>query len=395
MKIGLISFHSFSKPGGVKNHVLNLYREFKKRGIKTKIIVPRRFKSEDYGKDVILLGTSFPINFCGSQGDLDINFNPMALEGVLEEEKFDILHFHNFGFPSAVQILERSRSLNILTFHSNIRESVFLKTFPTIVYVFNKIAEWKINGIIGVAPFILKNFKDYKGPKTIIPNGVDTEKFNPNAKKLIKFTDPKKINILFLGRIEERKGLIYLLKACQILEKKFPNLRLIVVGDGPEKENCRKWVKLNNLKNVIFEGEAKEENAPFYYRSCDIFCSPAIFGESFGIVLLEALSSAKPVVAFANQGYKEFFKDKKGEKFLVKPKDFKGLAQKLELLIKNKKLREEMGEWGPKEAKNYSWSKIANRVLDFYKLCLKERRKKEKEKGFSIDKILNEVHNNH
>ena len=67
MKIGLISFHSFSKPGGVKRHILGLYKEFKKRGIETKIIVPRRKRSENYGKNVILLGTSFPIKFSGSQ----------------------------------------------------------------------------------------------------------------------------------------------------------------------------------------------------------------------------------------------------------------------------------------------------------------------------------------
>jgi len=127
MRIGLISFHSFYQPGGVKRHVLGLHKEFKRRGIYSKIIAPRRKWSEDYGKDVILLGTSFPLSFSGSQADFDINFNPLAIERVLKKEKFDVLHFHNFGFPSAYQILEKSEALNILTFHANISGSKFLK----------------------------------------------------------------------------------------------------------------------------------------------------------------------------------------------------------------------------------------------------------------------------
>ena len=102
MKVALISFHSFYKPGGVKRHVLGLHQEFKKRGIYSKIIVPRRESSENYGKDVILLGTSFPVTVDGTQADFDINFNPLAIDQVLSKEKFDILHFHNFIPPSAL-----------------------------------------------------------------------------------------------------------------------------------------------------------------------------------------------------------------------------------------------------------------------------------------------------
>ncbi|PIX92669.1 hypothetical protein COZ26_00585, partial [Candidatus Kuenenbacteria bacterium CG_4_10_14_3_um_filter_39_14] len=167
MRIGLISFHSFYQPGGVKRHVLGLHKEFKRRGIYSKIIAPRRKWSEDYGKDVILLGTSFPLSFSGSQADFDINFNPLAIERVLKKEKFDVLHFHNFGFPSAYQILEKSEALNILTFHANISGSKFFKRFPSLLYVFNRLAQWKIDGVIGVAPLNIKVFKKYTGPKAV------------------------------------------------------------------------------------------------------------------------------------------------------------------------------------------------------------------------------------
>ncbi len=394
MKIALISFHSFFQPGGVKRHVFGLYKEFKKRGIFCKIIAPRRKMKEYYGKDVILLGTSFPLPFSGAISDLGINFNPLAIERTLRREKFDILHFHNVGFPSTLQILASpatSNTLNILTFHANIKGSKFIKRFPFFLKLAERIAQRKIDGIIGVAPLNLKYFKKYSGPKIVIPNGVDLEIFNPGVPKIKKFDD-NRTNILFLGRIEERKGLIYLLKAYKILEKTPPfgpkgGVRLIIVGGGPLKKDLENWVKINKLKNVVFEKEISEERVPFYYSTCDIFCSPAIFGESFGLVLVEAMACQKPVVAFANEGYQQVLKGK-GSKFLVKPRDYKTLAKKLENLIKNPKLRKEMGEWGQIEAQNYSWPRIADRVLDFYELCRKNKQKQKKKK-FTINKILN------
>lgn len=397
MRVALITFHTFSQPGGVKRHVLGLLKELKKRDIYAKIIVPRRKRAEFYGKDVILLGTSLPLIAGGTQTEINVNFNPLAIEQVLKKERFDILHFHNFTLPSAWQILEKSKALNILTIHANIER---LKQFPGIqifLYLCKKLSQWKINGAIGVAPLNFHLVKDFKGPRAVIPNGIDLEEFNPKVPKIKNFLD-NKINILFLGRIEERKGLIYLLKAFKILTQKLghdwvsSNLRLIVAGDGPLKEKCQNWVKENKLKNVIFEGKINEEKAPSYHNSCDIFVSPAIFGESFGLVLLEAMACQKPVVAFANTGYKQFLKEKKGEKFLAKNRNFKDLAQKIEILIKNPKLRKEMGEWGLKESQKYSWSKVADQVLDFYELCRKNKQKRER-KAMSFNKIIKKIYN--
>ena len=386
MKTGLISFHTFSQPGGVKNHILGLCKELKKKGIETKIIVPRRKMPEKYGKDVILLGTSFPLPFSGSKSDFCVNFNWPMIDKTLKKEKFDVLHFHNFGFPSAFQILEQSRALNILTFHANIEKSEFFKTFPELLYAFKKIVQWKMDGIIGVAPLNLKIFKDFSGPKAVIPNGIDLKKFNPRKPKIKKFSGGK-LNILFVGRIEKRKGLIYLLKAYEILSKKFSDLRLIIVGDGNLKDEYQQWVKEHNLKEVYFEGETTDKKIPSYFTTADIFVSPAIFGESFGIVLVEAMACGTPVVAFSNQGYKELLKGKKGGKFLVPTKKFKMLSQKIELLIKKKDLREKMAKWGIEEAKNYSWEKIAGQVSDFYQLCAKNRNEKQKDHQ-SLKKIL-------
>jgi len=155
MKVALISFHSFYQPGGVKRHILGLAKEFRRRGIEVKIIAPRRKRSENYGKDVILLGTSFPVVVAGTETDFVINFNPLAIEDVLRKEKFDILHFHNFIIPSAFQILEKSESLNVVTIHANVEGSKFLKN-SGFFYLCKKIIQWKIDGLIGVASLNLK-----------------------------------------------------------------------------------------------------------------------------------------------------------------------------------------------------------------------------------------------
>lgn len=372
MKVGFISFHSFANPGGVKSHILGLSKEFEKMGVENKIIVPRRNFFENYGKNVIILGTSIPINVAGTQGDLCFNFNPFAIKKVLEKEKFDVLHFHNFIIPSGWQILNKSKSLNILTFHANLDSlGKLIKTFYFSSRFFKELGE-KIDGLIGVANLNLENFQESPKPKAVIPNGIDLNDFHPNYPKIKRFLD-KKINILFVGRIEERKGLIYLLEAYNLLKPLYDDIRLIIVGDGILKQSCLDYTRANRLKDVHFEGAKNDLELKKYFSTCDIYCSPAIFGESFGIVLLEAMAMGKPVCGFANSGYQELLKNTKGEEFLALPKDSSGLAEKLEILIKSKSLRQEMGNWGLEHVKQYSWEKIAKQVLDFYKSCQKAK----------------------
>jgi len=274
--------------------------------------------------------------------------------------------------------------------------------FPILLEILRMVIEWKINGVIGVSKVALKILNKCRVPMTVIPNGIDLEQFNPKIPKIKKFSNKKikafdklslnpergrRINILFVGRIEERKGLIYLLKAYQILTRKFQNLRLIIIGEGELKGKCQNFVEKYNLKDVYFEGEKTGQKLVSYFNTADIFCAPSIYGESFGIVLLEAMACKLPVVAFANEGYKSTLEGKKGARFLAKPKNYRDLAKKIEILIENENLRKEMGKWGKSEAKKYSWDRICNKVLNFYQFCQKEKAKKEKE-SFSPEKLF-------
>ncbi|MBC7074253.1 glycosyltransferase family 4 protein, partial [Candidatus Parcubacteria bacterium] len=266
--------------------------------------------------------------------------------------------------------------IKILTFHSNLERSKTLERFPFLISLFNKIVEWRIDGLICVSKHLLKFFENYKGPKVVIPNGIDLKKFQISFQKPKVFSNDK-INILFVGRIEERKGLIYLLKAFAILQKKYKNIRLIIVGDGSEEMKCKEYVKKNQLKEVYFEGKKTEKEIPIYYLSCDIFVAPSIYGESFGIVLLEAMAAKKPIVAFDIPGFSEVVEDKK-ESFLVEAKNVQKLAEKIGILIENENLRKEMGEMGWKKVQQYSWDKIGERILNFYQEILKLKKPNQK-----------------
>lgn len=372
MKVGFISSSSFQTPGGVKNHILNLHHEFEKQGVSSKIIVPRRSRSEvaaKYGKDVVLVGTAFPVPFNASQADLSLYFNLLSLRKILERERFDILHFHNFAFPSILEILSFSNATHILTLHSNPDGSDLMKNLPWLPAMVTKILNWKIQGVIAVSQVAMEMAEGYQGPRRIIPNGVNTDLFTPGPfpSSGFKRSFP---TLLFVGRLEERKGLLLLLEALLSLQKKHPGVRLLVVGEGEERKTCDRFLKKHAMKNVQFLGKKTDEDLARIYREADVFCSPALYGESFGIVLLEAMASGLPVVAFANRGYEQFLEGTQGEAGLVPVGNVPMLAEAIDRFIAHSQLRHDLGVWGREESQRYAWPVIAKQVLDFYREVL-------------------------
>jgi phosphatidylinositol alpha-mannosyltransferase len=213
--------------------------------------------------------------------------------------------------------------------------------------------------------------KYVSGYYNIIPNGIDLEHFSPNVASIDRFCDGK-INVLFVGRLEKRKGLNYLLNAYRQVKGEFPNSRLIIVGPGTRlRKKYEKQVRRDSLEDVVFVGYASYDELPSYYKSADIFCSPATGGESFGIVLLEAMAVGTPIVASDIEGYASVLAHGE-EGLLVPPKDEKGLAQALASLMADESLRRQMGARGVLTASEYSWGKVAQRVSDYYLRILSE-----------------------
>jgi len=207
------------------------------------------------------------------------------------------------------------------------------------------------------------------GPYKIIPIGIDLRRFRPGAPEIAKFKD-KKINILFVGRLDKRKGIEYLLKAFRRLSQLQPNIRLIIVGNGSEKQKARDYVREEGLKNVVFTGYVTWRDLPSYYATGDIFCSPATHGESFGVILLEAMATGLPVVAFDNPGYRNLFPGF-ARGFLVPNKNVSALSQALLILVTNPSLRRELGRKNRHYAKQFSWNRVGPEILKFYQHLLR------------------------
>jgi phosphatidylinositol alpha-mannosyltransferase len=372
LKIALVSPYDFAYPGGVANHILALEREFVKMGHQVKIIAPapRGFVSKGM---FIYLGRAGPTPSSGSVAR--ITFTPwMAsmVKPVLEREKFDVIHLHEPLVPMlCTTMLRLSRAATIGTFHAmDSRGYTFWKPF-TVLFL----KKWfrKLDGHIAVSKpareFIHGHFPaDY----TIIPNGVDLEHFSPKVAPIEKYRDGK-INILFVSRLEKRKGVNYLLSAYRQVRQEIGNCRLILVGPSTRwSRQFEKEIKEQGLDDVVFAGFVPQEELPRYYQTADIVCSPATGRESFGLILLEAMAMGKPIVASNIDGYASVASHG-AEALMVPPKNEHMLADAIISLATHSELRQEMGARGKLKAAEYGWDHIARRVMDFYEEVIQRR----------------------
>jgi phosphatidylinositol alpha-mannosyltransferase len=203
----------------------------------------------------------------------------------------------------------------------------------------------------------------FPGEYEIIPNGVDRDRF-ADAEPYERLRDGT-LNILFVGRLEERKGLIHLLKAYHRLRKRRVDARLLVAGAGPKLREYRRFTGLRGIRDVEFLGRVSDDEKARYLASADVFCAPSTGQESFGIVLLEAMAAGVPIVASDIHGYKRVV-ERNVQGILVEPKNPRALAAALYGLARDPDLRHELGEAGRQRAPEFSWDRVTERIVDFY-----------------------------
>lgn len=371
MKIGLVSPYDFSHPGGVVNHITNLYRCLTRMGHDVRVIAPTSKAVTDLGDNFLRIGKprSLPASESIIRVPISLNLGG-EIKKVLAQEKFDILHLHEPFVPMLCSaVLRFSDTVNVGTFHAADARPGYNFGWP----VGRMILHWrrrKLHGRIAVSPPAMKYAIKYvPGEYRIIPNGTDLDHFNPSVSPMEQFCDDK-LNILFVSRLEPRKGVDFLLPAYEEVKRRIPESRLIIVGPGTRlRKKYEDWVEEHKLEDVVFVGYASYADLPRYYRTADVFCVPATGRESQGIILIEAMATGRPVVATAIDGYATVVNHGE-EGLLVPPRNSGALAEALITVLRDEPLRRRMGEKAILRAKEFSWKEISVRVVQYYQEVL-------------------------
>ena len=362
MKIGLVCPYIYPAGGGVAQHVQYLYQGLRQRGHDVRILTASHGPQRASEGDIIRLGVGFSVPINASVGTL--TFSPRYLtqiDDMLERERFDILHFHEPFVPFlSLFLMRESTSVNIATFHA------YAGFSPSYEFGSRALRGYagKLHGRIAVSA-AARHFIDrfFPGDYKVIPNGVDVQRF-ATAVPIARWQDGTP-NVLFVGRHEPRKGLLDLLKAHRILRKDGAALRLLIVGSGPQEREARRYVATRGLTGVEFLGRVSDAEKAQLYRTADVFASPATGGESFGIVLLEAMAAGTPIVCSDIHGYKGVVRRGR-EGLLVPPREPRELAVALERLLRDPALREQMGAAGQARAEEFSWPRVTAKVEEYY-----------------------------
>jgi phosphatidylinositol alpha-mannosyltransferase len=367
MKIALVSPYDPAHPGGVFEHIGHLRGEFLARGHAVTVLAPRGRKGGLEMRDGYYgIGRTVPIPANGSTVRVTFDVTLCsAVKALLKREQFDIVHLHEPLIPVLPYlVLLNSRSANIGTFHAFRASSPWYTAFkPYMTYMMSRL-DARIAVSEPARSFVSQYFQ---GPYEIVPNGIAVNRFRDGEP--FSWARDGRPRILFVGRFNEpRKGFKYLLRAMPLVQQQFPDARLVVAGGG-KAEKYENLMERYGVRNVDFFGMVSAQDLPRYYASCDVFCAPSVAGESFGIVLLEAMASGRPVVAGDIPGYRSVITHGQ-EGLLATPRDPQSLALAIVRLLADSPLRARLATNGQLTASHYDWPKIASRVLAVYERAL-------------------------
>jgi phosphatidylinositol alpha-mannosyltransferase len=381
MKIAQVTPYEYPYPGGVTEHVFHLDRCLREWGHEVKIIAPCGEDAQNVPYNVIRISDSIvSIPFGGSVSRVTLSPTVYApIKRLLRRERFDVVHLHEPLTPMvSLFALRHAKTVTVGTFHAYRAKASF--AFDTVAPIVQPLID-KLDAKICVSEAAREWVSHlFPGEYIIIPNGIDAERFgDPDLQPLANFADGRP-NILFVGRLEKRKGFRFLMRALPYVVESCPEVRLIVVGafDKDDKEPFVRYARMHHLSSVRFVGRVSPEELPRYYRTCDVFCAPSTGFESFGIVLLEAMAAGKPIVASNIPGYRSVLEHGR-EGLLVEPENEHALAQALTSLLADPTLRKEMGQRGREKAKRYDWPIIARELLELYERLLREKAEAERD----------------
>jgi phosphatidylinositol alpha-mannosyltransferase len=364
VKIGLVSPYDFAHPGGVNSHVRQLGWWLENLGHDVRTLAPgNRSLDPNETPGFYRIGRAYPVPVNDSVARITLSLGlAKRVNTILDKERFDVLHFHEPLMPTLpLTLLRMATTANVGTFHAFARSNLGYYYGRPLLAPYVR----RLHANIAVSPVARDFVKHYFAvDPVVIPNGVDVDTYHPHHHPIRHLKDGS-VNVLFVGRLEKRKGLGDLIRAYEYLKQRAPRTRLVIVGEGPLRSKVESYISSRRVEDVVMAGYVPKEVLPRYYASADIFCAPATGSESFGIVLLEAMACGLPVVATEIPGYMGVV-DPGSDSLTVRPKSWAELGAALTVLARDPDLRGRMGAAGLAKAQRYSWRLVASRILEVY-----------------------------
>jgi phosphatidylinositol alpha-mannosyltransferase len=376
LRVAIVSQAYHPAVGGVTEHVDGTARALRARGHEVTIVTSRFGRSDDSrspagdGVRVVRLGRNLVVRYNGAENNVTLGWG-LGAELAARfapggTAAFDVIHVHCPISPLlpllAIDAAAATGIPVVGTFHTASDGDSIIRLFRRPLRHF----VGRLARVIAVSEAAREYAaRHFPVPMTILPNGVDLERFRPGAPRLERYDDGVP-NILFVGRFDPRKGLPELLGACQRLAREGRPFRVILVGDGALRGEAERLAGGALRGRVHFEGRVPHDRLPSFYATADVFCSPARGGESFGMVLLEAMALGVAVLATDLPGHRSVVTpDHDG--VLVPRRDSGALAAALARLLDDPVERRRLGANGLRSAAGFGWSEIAERLEAIYR----------------------------
>jgi phosphatidyl-myo-inositol alpha-mannosyltransferase len=364
MRIGLVCPYQWDVPGGVQYHVRDLAETLRGLGHHVEVLTPAEREESLPDEYVTFAGRTVPIPYNGSMAS--VQFGPVSAARVrrwLRDGHFDVVHVHDPAPPSVgLLVCMIAKGPIVATFHAATIRSKWLAAWGPVIRPWLE----RISGRIAVSEFARRvQVEHLGGDAVIIPNGVHVANFadGPTLPGHTRGVDGPTIG--FLGRYDEpRKGLPVLLAAMRTVVHEYPGARLLVAGRG-DAEDLRDELGEELRAHVAVLGELSEADKAAFLRSVDVYCAPNLLGESFGVILIEALAAGAPIVASDLDAFAKVLEEGDAG-VLVRRGEAGALATALCTLLGDPDRRAALAARGRAVAAGYDWSVIARRILAVY-----------------------------
>lgn len=368
MRIGLVCPYQWDVPGGVQYHVRDLAETLRRMGHHVEVLTPAEHEESLPAEWVTFAGRTVPVPYNGSMASLQ--FGPVSAARVrrwLKDGRFDVVHVHEPAPPSvSLLVCMIAKGPIVATFHAATTRSKWLAAWGPVVRPWLE----RISGRIAVSDFARRvQVEHLGGDAVIIPNGVHVAAFaeGPSLPGCTRGVDGPTIG--FLGRFDEpRKGLPVLLEAMRAVVRRHPGARLLIAGRG-SADQVQELIGDDLRAHVALLGEISEPDKAAFLRSVDIYCAPNLLGESFGVVLIEALAAGAPIVASDLDAFATVL-DGGAAGVLVPRGNAGALARALCELIDDPGHRAALSARGAEVAAAYDWDVLARRILEVYEMVL-------------------------